>query len=61
MVCVQWFSQVEAAVLVGVARQAVGRWVKAFPEGGEDALAAGEHGLSPSSTAHCISRPRGTM
>jgi transposase len=44
MVCVEGFSQVEAAGLVGVARQAVGRWVKAFREGGEDALAAGKRG-----------------
>lgn len=44
MVCVQGLSQVEAAERVGVARQAVGRWVKAFREGGDDALAAGKRG-----------------
>jgi transposase len=37
-------SQVEVAGLLGVARQAVGRWVKAHREGGEEALAAGKRG-----------------
>src|SRR5664279_579710 len=37
-------SQVRVAELFGVARQAVGRWVKAHREGGEDALAAGKRG-----------------
>jgi transposase len=37
-------SQVSVAELLGVARQAVGRWVKAHREGGEQALAAGKRG-----------------
>lgn len=37
-------SQVAVAALLGVARQAVGRWVKAFRAGGEEALAAGKRG-----------------
>lgn len=37
-------SQVQVAGLLGVARQAVGRWVKAHREGGEQALAAGKRG-----------------
>jgi transposase len=44
MVCVQGLTQVQTAELVGVARQAVGRWVKAFREGGEEALSAGKRG-----------------
>lgn len=38
------YSQVAVAELLGVARQAVGRWVKAFRTGGEEALAAGTRG-----------------
>lgn len=38
------YSQVAVAELLGVARQAVGRWVKAFRAGGEGALAAGTRG-----------------
>lgn len=37
-------SQVEVAGLLGVARQPVGRWVKAQREGGDAALAAGKRG-----------------
>jgi transposase len=37
-------SQVEVAAIVGVRRQAVGRWVKAWRGGGERALAAGRRG-----------------
>lgn len=37
-------KQVAVAELLGVARQAVGRWVKAHREGGERALAAGKRG-----------------
>jgi transposase len=37
-------SQVRVAELLGVARQAVGRWVKAHREGGEQALASGKRG-----------------
>ena len=37
-------SQVAVAELLGVARQAVGRWVKAHREGGDQALAAGTRG-----------------
>jgi len=37
-------SQVEVAGIVGVRRQAVGRWVKAWRDGGEGALAAGRRG-----------------
>src|SRR5271165_3012636 len=44
MVEVDGLTQVEVAGLLGVARQAVGRWVKAFRVGGEDALAAGKRG-----------------
>jgi transposase len=38
------FSQVEVAGIVGVRRQAVGRWFKAHREGGDRALAAGRRG-----------------
>ena len=38
------YKQVAVAELLGVARQAVGRWVKAHREGGEQALAAGKRG-----------------
>jgi len=38
------YKQVAVAELLGVARQAVGRWVKAHREGGEHALAAGKRG-----------------
>jgi transposase len=41
---VDGLSQVETAGLLGVARQAVGRWVNAFRQGGEAALAAGKRG-----------------
>jgi transposase len=52
-------SQVEVAGIVGVRRQAVGRWMKAHRGGGEEALAAGKRGrrqgektvLSPSQQA----------
>lgn len=37
-------SQVRVAELLGVARQPVGRWVKAYRQGGEQALAAGKRG-----------------
>ncbi len=37
-------SQVAVAELLGVARQAVGRWVKAHRAGGDQALAAGKRG-----------------
>lgn len=37
-------KQVAVADLLGVARQAVGRWVKAHREGGEQALGAGKRG-----------------
>ncbi|MCA1699325.1 MAG: IS630 family transposase [Actinobacteria bacterium] len=37
-------KQVAVAEFLGVARQAVGRWVKAHREGGEQALAAGRRG-----------------
>lgn len=37
-------SQVEVAAIVGVRRQAVGRWVKAHRERGDQALAAGRRG-----------------
>ena len=37
-------SQVAVAGLLGVARQAVGRWVRAYRSGGADALAAGRRG-----------------
>lgn len=47
MVCEEGFSQVEVAGLVGVHRQAVGRWVKTFRDGGDDALAAGRRGRRP--------------
>jgi len=38
------YSQVAVAELLGVARQAVGRWLKAYRSGGEEALAAGKRG-----------------
>lgn len=38
------YSQVAVAGIVGVARQAVGRWWKAYREGGGEALAAGRRG-----------------
>jgi transposase len=44
MVEVDGLSQLEVAGLLGVRRQAVGRWVKAFRVGGEAALAAGRRG-----------------
>jgi len=37
-------SQVKAAEVFGVTRQAVGKWLKAYREGGEDALAAKAQG-----------------
>ncbi len=37
-------SQVEVAAIVGVRRQAVGRWIKAHRDGGDRALAAGRRG-----------------
>lgn len=37
-------TQVAVARLLGVARQPVGRWVKAYREGGQQALAAGRRG-----------------
>jgi transposase len=37
-------SQVEVAAIVGVRRQAVGRWVKAWRAGGDRALSAGRRG-----------------
>lgn len=40
-------SQLEAARLFGVSRQAVGNWVKAFRASGEAALAAGRRGRRP--------------
>jgi transposase len=43
-------SQVEVAKVVGVRRQAVGRWVKAHRQGGEGALAAGRRGRRPGHT-----------
>jgi transposase len=43
-------SQVEVAKIVGVRRQAVGRWVKAHRQGGEGALAAGRRGRRPGHT-----------
>jgi transposase len=42
-------KQVEAAPVFGVTRQAIGRWVKAFRKGGEEALKARKEG-----------RPRGS-
>ena len=38
------YSQVAVAELLGVARQAVGRWLRAFRAGGDEALAAGRRG-----------------
>jgi len=37
-------KQVEAAQLFGVTRQAVGKWVKKYREGGARALRAGKRG-----------------
>ena len=44
-------SQVEVAQIVGVRRQAVGRWVKAWREDGEQALAARRRGRRGGHTA----------
>ena len=43
-------SQIEVAAIVGVRRQAVGRWVKAWRAGGDEALAAGRRGRRPGHT-----------
>jgi transposase len=47
MVCEQGFSKLEAALAHGVTRQAVGKWVNLYNEGGWEALKLGRRGRKP--------------
>jgi len=44
MVCEEGFTKLDTALAFGVTRQAVGKWVALYEEGGWDALALGKRG-----------------
>lgn len=44
MVCEEGFTKLDAALAFGVSRQAVGKWIKLYEQGGWDAIKLGKRG-----------------